>query len=174
MNKRIIAAVIALAAAFALAACGSSDSKSVKLAEDAPAGAAAEASDDKIETPKAGEAADNEIRKDDAEKASDEDKDRGTDAEDADKENEAENEKIQVPEGVVAPEKMLDKEWTGTVSADGDGLNLRSGPDSDYEEIDLIPDDTEVDILAEQDGWGFTSFKDQYGWIFLEWVEKQL
>lgn len=163
MYKRIIAAVIALMAAFALAACGSSDNKSVKLAEEAPAGAQAEASNDKIETPKAEEAADKEIKTDDAEKASDEDKDNGTDAE---------NEEIHVPEGVVAPEKMLTRKWTGTIAADGDGLNLRSGPDSDYEEIDLIPDDTEVDILAEQDGWGLTTYRDQYGWIFLEWVEK--
>ena len=156
MYKKIIAAIIAIAAAFVLAACGSSDSKSVRLAEEAPEGAAAEA---------AAEDAGNETLNDDAVKTADGNAEK-------EKEAEPETEAVKVPEGVEAPEEWLAEEWKGVIAADGDGLNLRSGPDSVYEEIDLVPDDTEVTILAEKDGWGFTSYRDQYGWVSLEWINK--
>ena len=41
---------------------------------------------------------------------------------------------------------------TGIVSADGDGLSLRSGPDASNDVLDLIPDGTELVITEEQDG----------------------
>ena len=53
MYKRIIAVIIAVAAAFALAACGESSSKSVKLDEGTPAAAEAVQTAEKAATPEA-------------------------------------------------------------------------------------------------------------------------
>ena len=168
MHKRIIVAIIALAAAFALAACGDSNNKSVKLADEAQVEAADKTAENAA-APKADDT-DKETKKDDAEKA--EDKDKETTDEDAEKEAEPETEELETVEGVVAPKERLQKEWIGKVAADGDGLNLRSGPDSKYEEIDVIPDDTEVTIIAEENGWGYTTYRDQYGWVSLDWIQK--
>ena len=165
MYKKIIAVIAVIAAALALTACGKT-SNSVKLAE-APAGAGTEAG---------GDAAADNTDKDNGEVKAAEADDKGTaDGKTEDTQKKTEEDKDKEPltvEGIVAPAKMLDQEWTGTIAADGDGLRLRSGPDPEYEEIDLIPDETQVTVYAEENGWGYTNYRDQYGWISLEWVAK--
>jgi len=61
--------------------------------------------------------------------------------------------------------------YSGVVSADGDGLTLRSGPDSDNDFLAVIPDGTQLDILDVQDGWGYVSFDGYEGWVSLDYVE---
>ena len=63
------------------------------------------------------------------------------------------------------------EEKTGVVSADGDGLSLRSGPGSDNDILDLIPDGTTLVILEEQDGWGRVEYDGTEGWVSLDYVE---
>ena len=60
---------------------------------------------------------------------------------------------------------------TGIVSADGDGLSLRSGPDASNDVLDLIPDGTELVITEEQDGWGHVTYNGTEGWVSLDYVE---
>ncbi|MBQ9030651.1 MAG: SH3 domain-containing protein [Parasporobacterium sp.] len=60
---------------------------------------------------------------------------------------------------------------TGVVSADGDGLLLREGPDSSYDYLTIVPDGTELTIQEEQDGWGYVSFDGLEGWVSLDYVE---
>lgn len=77
----------------------------------------------------------------------------------------------EVPEGIMVPDQMLPEARAGVVAADGDVLTLRQGPDSTYEGIDAIPDETPLLIEAEQDGWGFVNYNDQYGWVSLDFVQ---
>lgn len=77
---------------------------------------------------------------------------------------------VELPEGIVAPEKWLAEPKNATVASDGDLLSLRMGPDVSYDAIDGLPDGTEISIEAEQDEWGFVNYNDQYGWISMEFV----
>lgn len=61
--------------------------------------------------------------------------------------------------------------YTGVINADGSGLTLREGPDSDSENLTIIPDGTEVEILDVQDNWGYINYGGMEGWIFLDYVQ---
>ena len=80
---------------------------------------------------------------------------------------------IELPEGIVEPDEWLADAKSVVVSADGDILTLRQGPDSTYDAIDGIPDGSEISIEAEQDGWGFTNYSDQYGWVSMDFVTEE-
>ena len=74
-------------------------------------------------------------------------------------------------DGVIMPKEFLDEPRDAEVSGtEGIGLFLRQGPSSTYGDIDLIPEGTKVTIQAEMDNWGFTTYRDQYGWVSLDFI----
>ncbi len=50
------------------------------------------------------------------------------------------------------------------------GLRLRSGPGTSYTGLDVIPYNTTVTVTTIQDGWGYTTYNGQAGWISLEYA----
>lgn len=47
------------------------------------------------------------------------------------------------------------------------GLRLRSGPGTDFDKLDLIPDKTLLEITQVSGEWGKTVYNGQTGWVFL-------
>src|SRR4051794_29736848 len=52
---------------------------------------------------------------------------------------------------------------TARVTA-ADGLNLRSGPGTDYDIVLLMPFDAEVEVLSASGGWYQVSYTGKTGW----------
>lgn len=50
------------------------------------------------------------------------------------------------------------------------GLRLRSGPGTDYDKLDLIPDKTLLEIREISGEWGKTVYNGKSGWVFLPYV----
>jgi len=51
------------------------------------------------------------------------------------------------------------------------GLRLRSGPGLNYDRLSLIPFEEIVEITAVGDQWGYTTYKDIDGWVFMEYTK---
>ena len=66
-------------------------------------------------------------------------------------------------------EQYLSASASKSVSANG-GLNLRSGPGSDYESIRLLSDSLTVTLYAEKDGWGLINAGGTWGWANLDYL----
>ena len=62
-------------------------------------------------------------------------------------------------------------EGSGSGTVTGSGVNIRSGPGTDYDKVDAYAKDTKVTILAQVNGWGYTG----KGWVSMTYVtmEKQ-
>ncbi len=88
-------------------------------------------------------------------------------------EPETTTEEIETLEGLIAPQSTLDEAREVVVSADGDQLTLRLGPGSDYDQITMIDDETELTITAEDSGWGYTVYNKQAGWVSMDWVTEK-
>lgn len=59
--------------------------------------------------------------------------------------------------------------WVGVVTATA-GLNVRTGPGTNYDIITAIQYHSEVTIVGEKDGWGQLA---SVGWVCLDYVEKK-
>ena len=53
-----------------------------------------------------------------------------------------------------------------------DGVNLRSGPSTDYDRVGWLPDDTEIDVTETVGEWGKTSYNGTVGFVCLKYSEK--
>jgi uncharacterized protein YgiM (DUF1202 family) len=53
------------------------------------------------------------------------------------------------------------------VNTNGDPLNVRSGPGTDYDVISSLPDGTSVSIVNQQGNWGELP---NGGWVSLSWI----
>ena len=161
MIKKTLIAVIALLAAASLAACGESNTQEETTAAETVVATetATTAAEAETKTEAAGEETE----------AAD-----GEEKEAADTEEETTEETTQAAEedenGLVKPSEKLEESWTGVVAAEGDGLSLRLGPGSDYEAILIVPDDTELEIEAEDGSWGYTSYAGESGWVSTDWL----
>lgn len=88
-------------------------------------------------------------------------------------EPETTTEEIETQEGLITPQSTLDEAKRVVVSADGDQLTLRLGPSSDYDQVTMIDDGTELTITAEDSGWGYTVYNRQAGWVSMDWVTEK-
>lgn len=70
---------------------------------------------------------------------------------------------------LVEPAKIIRNGYHGTVNAE-DGLNLRCGPDPDYDILLVIPYKTEVIEEGWHAGWIYVRYDGQYGWINAEFI----
>ncbi|MCC3867541.1 SH3 domain-containing protein [Terrisporobacter mayombei] len=51
-----------------------------------------------------------------------------------------------------------------------DNLNFRKGPSTDYEIIQSLPKNTQVEILPQSDGWILVRYKDILGFLSIEYL----
>lgn len=66
---------------------------------------------------------------------------------------------------VVTPEVMNTKQFNCVVNS-ADGLTLRLGPGVSYDSVTVIPDETPLVELANQNGWIFVEYEGAQGWVF--------
>ena len=71
---------------------------------------------------------------------------------------------------IVQPEEKYEIGYHCVVRADG-GLCLRSGPDTAYDVILVIPDGTEVEEFGFENEWVFTEYQGQPGWVSSRYLE---
>ena len=76
---------------------------------------------------------------------------------------------------IVKPENYLAQEIIrrGTVVAKG-GVRLRTGPDSGYDMITVMPHDAQVIEVGYDDiqsGWIYINYKDYHGWASTEYIK---
>lgn len=60
-------------------------------------------------------------------------------------------------------------QYTVYVLTPDGGLNLRNGPGTEFETVtnQRIPDYTELFIDYTYNGWGYTNYNDEHGWVYL-------
>lgn len=61
--------------------------------------------------------------------------------------------------------------YNAKVTADP-SLNIRSGADTSYSSLALIPKGTIVNVTAESNGWGKTTYSGKTGWVSLQYLSK--
>ncbi len=61
------------------------------------------------------------------------------------------------------------EEFPFTCTAEG-GLNIRSGPGTDYEKLGIIPENAKAIVLQETDGWCYVVYGDTVGWASSEYL----
>lgn len=71
-------------------------------------------------------------------------------------------------DGLKDGEAVPYEPWVGTVAPDV-GLNVRTGPGTNYDKITALQRGTQVRIVAERDGWGQLA---TVGWVCLDYVKK--
>lgn len=171
MIKKMFIAITAVVVAIGLGACG-------ETKQEEPVETAAETAAVETVAETAAETAAETKASDEKETTVKETKEGEENAED-NKDDKAEEEPEEVQEeaevdaddAAVVPAEVLDEGYVGTVfGTEEDGLMLRSGPDSGYEGLAVVPDDTELYIEAVQDGWGYTNYFGDYGWVYLGYV----
>lgn len=67
----------------------------------------------------------------------------------------------------VAPESVFDKYYTYYTT---NGVNLRSGPGTDYDRITLLDLGTEVKGAAKEGGWTFVGVNGKFGWVSSDYL----
>ena len=70
---------------------------------------------------------------------------------------------------LAEPARLIKTGYHGTVNSE-DGLNLRCGPNSDYDILMVIPYKTEVIEEGWNDGWLYVKYDGQYGWVRSEYI----
>ena len=72
----------------------------------------------------------------------------------------------------VFPKEMqaTDRFWSVTADV---GLNLRTGPDTNYDKIDKAPEYTCLQDLGhnEDNTWMLTKYAGKYGWVSMEYLK---
>ncbi len=76
------------------------------------------------------------------------------------------------PDKLVKPTNNSESGFHGYVDSP-EGLNMRYGPGSDYDVIDVIPDKTELTELGWDEGWVYIMWKGQYGWISAQYFRME-
>lgn len=73
-----------------------------------------------------------------------------------------------------APEDMIyySQAIKGTVSVESGGLNMRTGAGTDYNIIILLPENAEINILGECNGWYYIMYNDKnYGYVSADYIK---
>lgn len=76
------------------------------------------------------------------------------------------------PDKLVKPTNNSESGFHGYVDSP-EGLNMRYGPGSEYDVIDVIPDKTELTELGWDEGWVYIMWKGQYGWISAQYFRME-
>jgi hypothetical protein len=78
------------------------------------------------------------------------------------------------PTVVYEPGAMLasDEQWTGMV-ASALGLNQRTGPSTQHAILQLLPDRTEITVLAEMGDWLYVNALDKMGYVNGSFISRQ-
>lgn len=71
-------------------------------------------------------------------------------------------------DGIADGETASYEAWIGVVEP-AEGLNVRTGPGMDHDVITALQRGSQVQIVAEQDGWGRLA---SVGWVCLDYVKK--
>ena len=170
MLKKTFLAVAAILAAVLLAACGEASKQDRKAVDTAAVQDTASA--EEIETTEESDMKITSIKEDTKKpEETTTEKETATGQEETTTAAEEETTTAAAEEETTTEAAKEEEGRTGIVSADGDGLSLRSGPDASYDVLDLVPDGTELVITEEQDGWGHVTYNGTEGWVFLDYVE---
>lgn len=70
------------------------------------------------------------------------------------------------------PEDTVPESNTGEKYITTDALNFRTGAGIDNPVICVIPENTEVTVTIVSDNWGMISYKENEGWICLDYAQK--
>ncbi len=76
------------------------------------------------------------------------------------------------PDKLVEPENNSESGFHGYVDSP-EGLNMRYGPGSEYNIIDVIPDKAELTELGWAEGWVYIMWKGKYGWISAQYFRME-
>jgi hypothetical protein len=76
------------------------------------------------------------------------------------------------PDTLVKPTNNSESGFHGYVDS-AEGLNMRFGPGSEYNVIEVIPDKTELTELGWEEGWVYVMWKGKYGWISAQYFRME-
>ena len=62
---------------------------------------------------------------------------------------------------------------SAVVKTSGSNLRMRSGPSTDYDVVESLPNGASVTILDQKDSWSMVDYNGTVGWCFTEYLKEQ-